>query len=106
MKTSTPVTPSHVKQDTRSHACGSLASASASIMAKNMPNEQLAASTVVLKSENSHHFWRAASRRSMVFSALGDIALLSVGCVKRTTLLLVRFTHPTFYPTLPSNPDA
>jgi hypothetical protein len=41
--------------------------------ARNMPNEMHAARTLVVSSEKSHHFCRAASSRSITLSATGDI---------------------------------
>ena len=41
--------------------------------ASNVPNETHSASTVVVSSENNHHFCRAASSRWITLSAAGDI---------------------------------
>ena len=46
--------------------------------ARNVPNETHTASTVVVKSETSHHFCRAASSRWITLSAAGDIERSSV----------------------------
>ncbi len=64
------VADSQTKHRLRSHVGESVARASANMNAKNMPNDRLTASAVVVSSEKSHHFCRVASSRSITFSAV------------------------------------